>query len=293
MIDDRGLVEVSVPGGATRVRAPASGFCAADPRREVIWFAGKDRLAVLDLRDDTIHDIVVPARGGALPSEISVEDGDGALGHQERFYEVRLEVTLGAKPALDAELGCDGDMAYACYSNPLDPKTLSRHIAAELAAAKKLRFADPAYLKALIARAGPPPAPASAPAGDDAEARAAVPESVCGDISGCGHAIGIPGSPLFVLRVGEEQGDYLERWFALWSPARGELIYFDGDELARTRSAKDVHPAHNMWDHLWVSAHGTISLTGHLLVGERDVFTPQGLGRSCGFVGASRLVEAD
>lgn len=283
-----GLVEVSTAGGS-QVIAPAATWCDADARASVVWFVSPAGLQAFDLTDRRVHPVVRGAYGELEPI---IDWGAQRLGGESKvLFDVGAALRLASgAPALELEMGCEGDRAVYCFGD--DGATPTDEVARLRQAVGNLRLADPAYAAQLARRGArgslwtPPPAPPAPPA-----RKPAVDRRQCEDRSTCGALTAIPGSPLWLVQTANSRGDYYHETRELWDPATGEYVRQSGARLARTRAAPPDTTGGTDYRGLRVSPAGALSYGGAVFDAARVHYAPpagsdsDGEALSCGWAG--------
>ncbi len=185
--------------------------CMHDPRTDTLWWTSPNdpenataSLHVLDLRSPAkAHTVALSLPASA---EWVVAHGDEAPALPlPNLFQVAAVVRLSASPSLEAQLGCDGDMAWFCYEGePSQKGALNFDIQADFDLTQQATPHNPA----LLARCGPR-GPRPAPGGPRPLPRP-VPTSACIDFpEDCGNAYPLPNTPYWIVTVGNDRGDFL------------------------------------------------------------------------------------
>jgi hypothetical protein len=283
ILDERGLLEVAIPSGkVTVLGGEGATHCGADARSQVVWLAGGGSLAAYDLVDHELHTILRWKEDAVDSAVVGV--GERRYGTNDPFFSVGLFVDL-ATQKLSVEEGCDGDGLFVCFED--DGETPRAEHTARVAAAKKVRLADRAYLKALATRPAPLASPAlfvppAIPATGKPPAidPAACPE----DPDLCGKLFPIPGTTFAEIIIGNVRGDFYHEFRGLWSPRQPKRIFYfvEGEVQSAEHPPRALDGTDSVGD-LWVSPRGTLSAGGHVFVDTEVVFRPEGTATSCGW----------
>ena len=232
--DATGLVEVSTSGGSQVVALVAS-WCAVDARANVVWYVDGGGLHAFDLADRRKRTIIEGELGEIA---VIIDWGEQQLGGESALaFDVGAALRLaGTTPALEVEMGCEGDRAVYCFEEDLE--TPIPRVAETQRLAGTLELADPAYVATLASRGkqgslwSPPPVPPAMP-----KKKPAVDKKQCTeDPEACGTLTAIPASPLWLVQTANSRGDYYHETRTLWDPATGEFLRHDGARLVRSKT---------------------------------------------------------
>ena len=271
VIDGAELVEVSTAGGSRPI-APAGSWCAVDARANVVWFTAGDGLHAFDLADRRARTIIQ----GELADAVIIDWGKQQLGGESKLdFDVAAALRLSGKPALEVELGCDGDRAVYCFEEDLETPT--PEVAAKQQLARKLKLADPAYAATLASRGkqgslwSPPPVPPVMP-----KRKPTVAPKQCTDQPTCGTLTAIPGSPLWLVETANSRGDFYHQTRELWDPSAGEYVRPDGAGLDRSKTpARDGMPDATDYGGMRVSPSGTLTHDGYVFDAAKVHYAPK------------------
>lgn len=279
---DRGLVMVGVPSGRQTVHAAShAGWCAVDPRANVVWLVqGETReLSFLDLEaPGTITPVaVVPAD---IDEIIIDHEGAGDIGGGDPVsFRVALAISVTAEPSARAVIGCDGDGAVYCFEE--DFETLLPEYEAQLQAADAVVLREPDRLAALYARARDTPVHRPAPAASTELPRvSSVPESRCDELpEDCGRAEPLADTGLWLVITSNARGDYFHQDRNLYDPRTERFVD------PRTFDSTSEPPDGDV-EGLFVAPSGrAFAYDGHVRTLEGELVFEAEDARVCGFVG--------
>jgi hypothetical protein len=260
--------------------------CALDAATDTVWWTTPEGegaqvgLYVLDLRSPSRA--VQVARGLPAEARWAVAHGD-APASLPADYTVGVTVRLSEAPALEASLGCEGDMAWFCYAGEPSQRRLNFDIEAAYRAARGAKLAHRGMLAKLGARAAQAEAPAWAPSGasaDDVPARlqgisgvgcAAWPED-------CGRVEPIAHTGLWAVVVGNDRGDLSHTFHAVYDPAAAQFIDLE-------TGARQAHPTEGEELALVVSPSGARYLSEQGLHSFAGGAPLHGFDVACGWLG--------
>jgi hypothetical protein len=284
--DATGLVEISTAGGS-QVVAPAASWCAVDARASVVWFVDAGGLHAFDLADRRTRTII---KGDLGEVEVIIDWGEQQLGGESTLaFDVGAAIRLADEtPAIEVEMGCEGDRATYCFEEDLETPTAE--VAKLQRFAGTLKLADPAYVATLASRGkqgslwSPPPVPPATP-----KKKPRVDEEQCSeDPETCGALTAIPASPLWLVQTANSRGDYYHETRTLWDPATGEYLRRDGARLVRSKTPPSTD-ADTDYGGLRASPSGVLSFGGAVFDAAKVHYAPQdppdGQSISCGFTG--------
>jgi hypothetical protein len=278
---------------ATLVPHPVS-WCRVDPRADVLWFRHGDdgTLAYLDLRNtDPATKLLA-----ASPDTIVIDYGDESLGRlEDHKFTDGLVVHMQTPPKLESILGCDGDMFFYCFEGEGEGELEEDgEIDIEAARAKRLEqlakdlaahpILAPDQLAALVARSAGRRATLPDPERSPAPTTVAnVPKDGCEEEpDDCGKARRLPGTPHWLVVVGNGRGDFYHETLQLHDPATHE--FFDALDPKR-RSATPLEAGDDVFTPVWVSPGGTMLSGDSRLVKLGSGAVAKDLEGSCGFWG--------
>ncbi len=225
-----GLFRVTTDGAPPKaLPAPKGtlGWCSTDPRANGVWVLedgpgeAPDTLHFVDLQTGESRPVVrgIPAE----LEEVIVDYGEaGRIGGHDRVeLRVGVAVRMGAKPAVEPEIGCEGDAAWYCYDEQtLDkPKpTLLPEYAARRDAVAKLTLLDARWLATIVKRGAARPLTKAVKAGP-ALPKVEVPAERCQAApEDCGVARALPGTPFWRVIVANDRGDFYHQDEQLYDP---------------------------------------------------------------------------
>lgn len=286
-----GLAAVTVPGGAvTHHRAGRVGYCAIDPRANVVWLTrGSPReLAFLDLNAPEV--IVTVATDLPEVDEIIIDHGEaGRLGGADPVsFRIALALHVSPAPTIRAVVGCEGDGAVFCFDERLE-RLLPRYEALQRAA-DATRLLARERVAALHARAGARPLSRRAPSGASS-ARAlpridSVHKSACDEApEECGQARPLDGTPFWLVVTANGRGDYFHRDEQVYDPAmRSFLDVRTGARAERPFPGEGAEGLH-------VSPSGAAyAIDGRVATFGGEVLFEQDDAEACGWVGGGVVV---
>jgi hypothetical protein len=213
--------------------------CAHDPRTDTLWWTSPNdpenatvSLHVLDLRSPAkAHTVALNLPASA---EWVVAHGDEAPALPlPNLFQVAAVVRLSASPSLEAQLGCDGDMAWFCYEGePSQRGALNFDIQSDYDLTQQATPHNPALLARFAARTTPAP---DMPSAEPLPRLASVPTSACLDFpEDCGSAYPLPNTPYWIVTVGNDRGDFLHTFSAVYDPATQMFLDLAGGPPSAT-----------------------------------------------------------
>lgn len=249
VITDKAVQIIDTAGGAPRsLPRPAGevGSCDTDPVAGGVWVRTADpggetgTLSFVDVERGTLHPVVK-----GIPADIEdliIDHGESSRigGYDPVDLRVGLAIRMRSTPAVEPEIGCDGDAAWYCYvehgddSSPLLPAYEAQRVAIT-----QLKLEDPRWL-ATIARRGGDRALWRTPSADASPLPrlAMVPDSNCmADPSDCGRAEAVAGTAYWRVIVSNDHGDLYHQTEQLFDPATKMFFTPDAPEK---RSPKPI-----------------------------------------------------
>jgi len=292
VVTNEGIVALDETGKQLRLIAPQTdvGWCRIDPRGRVLWFQHGEggTLSLFDLDSDAPPVTVLEH----APETIVIAYPDGEL-FRPRPHEFAnaVVVHMGPRPRMEAALGCDGDMAHACFGDVEDLEAaratrlneLRKQLAGESFPARLLTALG--QCSRVYERPGDYVQPGSSIHGPKLERVSAVPREACREIpEDCGTAIVLPGTRYWRVVVGDSRGDVFHETHQLYDPERAE--FFDPrDPKARSPQPLATGAEGEAFVPTWVSPSGELGLGSNALVRLDGGTLTSGFGLACGFWG--------
>jgi len=257
-------------------------WCRVDPRARALWMLDGSMLSVLDLERRSDPIVLLES----APSTIVISYGDEVLGQPEpHLFTEGLVVHMAEPVRLEAILGCDGELAFACFGDDFEDldKAAAEKFASvrnDLAAALKVHPLPTTALAPLLERSRTPSVkPLAAPS--------ATPQTVliskkgCEEVpEDCGKASVLTGTPYWRVTVANSMGDFYHEEFRLYDPQTKEF-FNPVQPVKRSNDPSTVEP----FEPRWVSPSGKLMMSANALVSfERGQLVGE-LVESCGFVG--------
>lgn len=232
-----GLFSVSTDGAPPKaLPAPKGtlGWCSTDPRANGVWVLedapgdAPDTLHFVDLQTGETRPVVRGIPGDL--EEVIIDHGEaGRIGGHDRVeLRVGMAIRMGPKPAVEPEIGCEGDASWYCYDNETLDKpepTLLPEYAARRDAVVKLKLVDAAWLATIVKRGAARPLTKAVKARPELP-KVKVPVERCQAApEDCGLARALPGTPYWRVIVSNDRGDFYYQDEQLYDP--GSKTFFD------------------------------------------------------------------
>lgn len=236
-----GLFAVATDGSPPKpLRAPPGTVnrCEADARAGGVWVGiegtGSDAGALYFVDLERPGPAIPVLRG--LPAgmeELIIDHGDAGRigGHDPVTMQVGLAIRMGETPAVEPEIGCEGDGAWTCYladDVATEGAPLLPEYEAQRAAIAALTLVDGAWLAGIARRGRDRPLWKASPGG----AAAALPKVAAVPVDGCrampeacGEARSVPGTALWRVVVSNDEGDFYAQEEQLYDPVAA--VFFD------------------------------------------------------------------
>lgn len=269
--------------------------CRVDARAGVLWVhegsedEGADledfqtgKLTALDLESDAAPITVLTK----APSTFVIDYGDEQLGREEpHLFQEGVVIHMTEPPRVEAILGCDGDMSWACFGEDEEDEERARaRMLAKLAKRIRARPFPAEALAPWVARGKARRATPSGPGPTDAPRKVAVPKRGCAEEpEDCGKAQILPGGRYWRVVVGNNRGDFFHETFSLYDPTSDEL--FDPTDPAARRKPSAADPDAEGFEPSWISPSAELAADGSTLVRLAGGVIARDLEGFCGFWG--------
>lgn len=286
-LDERGALQ-------RRLSKDHAVWCAVDARAGVLWYVGGTpargggatdlALKGVDLRAAGPPRAVVGPLPG-VPAAVGLRYADGALlsDSEPHEFQLGLLVELGPKQRVGAWVGCDGDAAWFCYSDPdSESPELLPPLQARRTALDALVLRDAGWLRELSRRGGTRPLHAPAPERATPPRVAEVaPERCQAEPADCGAATWLGTSALQRVVVGNDRADYYHEQIQVFDP--NTRTFFRAADPSE-RHAAPLAADEPEGDLLLAPSAGAYTLDGRVVHMEQGLVFDQGR-LSCGWAG--------
>jgi hypothetical protein len=277
---------VALDANGQRVRRVANetdvSGCRVDPVGRVLWLRHGEQgtISLVDLESDAPPMPVIER----APETVIIAYPGLELGRPEAHMFQEGVVVHMEGPRVEAVLGCDGDMAYACFGDELEDFEAAH--AKRLAELRTALESPPPIgrdvLAAVFQRSAapdPPPRPRS----PEPERVRTVPRGPCTEIpEDCGTATRLAGTPYWRVVVANGRGDFFHETHQLYDPEAAE--FFDPRD-PKARSRQPLAGSGETFVPTWVSPSGALALDHDVLVRFDEGIVASGFDRVCGFWG--------
>lgn len=290
-----GTVAIDGTGRTVVLSSEKAIACRVDPRAGVLWMRSPTDpehgvsligpLVALDLRNVAPPVTVLPT----VPNTFVIAYPDEELGRKEPHTFVDgVIVHMSDPPRVEALVGCDGDMVWACFDETDDPEDEAKMLARRKRAHAKSLAEQPLAVAELTTWAARGKAGRATPSGPgivDAPRKLPVPAEACEEIpENCGTAKVLPGGRVWLVAVSNTRGDFFYEDYALYDPKTDELF----DPAEPTRRHKPSEP----WKEAtftpeWISPSGELAMGSGMLVRLEGGVIARDLQQTCGFWGGS------